>query len=222
MKHAGVIKRWIPLLVAVLFLAGCGGGASQPSAPSSGGNVGSSAPASPGAPGSGAGSQADSGTRPALPFTVSSTGIVDGVIDDAYGARGSQFANGVPTLSLPLSFENAPEGTVCYALVMNDPDAEAVAGYVWVHWLAANITTAGLEENASVQRPGSMVQGQNSWGLAGYGGPTPPSGVHTYIIEVYALDTELELEAGFTEEALRAAMEGHVLAGATLAGSYSG
>ena len=43
---------------------------------------------------------------------VTSTGIIDGVIQDQYGGRGTQFnENGVPTFSLPLKIEEAPERT---------------------------------------------------------------------------------------------------------------
>ena len=49
---------------------------------------------------------------------VTSTGIIDGVIQDQYGGRGTQFnENGVPTFSLPLKIEEAPEGTVSFAVV---------------------------------------------------------------------------------------------------------
>ena len=43
---------------------------------------------------------------------VTSTGIVNGIIEDKYGKHGSQFnENGMPTYSLPLKIEDAPEGT---------------------------------------------------------------------------------------------------------------
>lgn len=52
---------------------------------------------------------------------VTSTGIVNGIIEDKYGKRGSQFnENGMSTYSLPLKIEDAPEGTKSFALVLED------------------------------------------------------------------------------------------------------
>ena len=59
-------------------------------------------------------------------------------------------------------------------------------------------------------------------GRTGYIGPMPPegSGVHHYHFKVYALDTELEAEAGLTKDRLLEAMEGHILADGELIGTY--
>ena len=67
---------------------------------------------------------------------VTSTGIIDGVIQDQYGGWGTQFnENGVPTFSLPLKIEEAPEGTVSFAVVLEDKDAYPVTGgFAWSHW----------------------------------------------------------------------------------------
>jgi len=59
----------------------------------------------------------------------------------------------------------------------------------------------------------------------GYDGPCPPwndSILHHYEFTLYALDrAELELEGAVNVAALRAAMKDHVLAQATLMGTYS-
>ena len=142
-------------------------------------------------------------------MTVTSSGIVNGVIEDKYGKRGTEFnENGIPTYSLPLKIENAPEGTVSYALLLEDKDAFPVSGgFSWVHWTAANITKTELKENES-QTAKDFVQGVNSWmSIQGgeqskelssfYGGMAPPDAEHTYELHVYALDTMLNLENGF-------------------------
>ena len=60
---------------------------------------------------------------------VTSHGIVDGVIEDKYGKRGSQHnTHGMPTYSLPLKIENAPSGTVSFAIFLEDKDAFPVSG----------------------------------------------------------------------------------------------
>ena len=49
---------------------------------------------------------------------ITSTGIIDGIIQDQYGGRGTLFnENGVPTYSLPFKIEDTPEGTVSFAIV---------------------------------------------------------------------------------------------------------
>ena len=59
----------------------------------------------------------------------------------------------------------------------------------------------------------------------GYDGPAPPWNdevVHHYHFEVYALDVHrLDVEDDFRIEHVRAAMEGHVLAKASLTGTYT-
>ena len=41
---------------------------------------------------------------------VTSEGIVDGYFLDKYGGKGSSFINGMPSLSIPFSIEDAPAG----------------------------------------------------------------------------------------------------------------
>ena len=97
-------------------------------------------------------------------MNVTSTGIINGLIQDQYGKRGTQFnENGIPTFSLPLRIENEPKNTVSFALVLEDKDAYPVTGgFVWIHWLAANITRSELKDNES-QTAEDFIQGCNSW-----------------------------------------------------------
>ena len=164
---------------------------------------------------------------------VTSTGIVNGVIQDKFGGHGTQFnENGVPTYSLPLKIENAPEGTCSYALVLEDKDAYPVTGgFVWIHWLAANITRHEIKENES-QTAKDFVQGCNSWtSIQGnnqskelssfYGGMTPPDRAHVYELHVFALDKLLNLTSGFYLNELHREMDGHILETYTLKGIYN-
>lgn len=151
---------------------------------------------------------------------VTSAGVKSGVLKDTYGMRGKQQSDGIPTRSLPISIQNAPEKIVSYAVIMLDPDSKPLCGYEWVHWLAANITIAEIEENASVDKANDMVQGKNDFGTTGYGGPTPPDKPHTYIITIFALDKKLDLKNGFSEDELLKAMNGHILAEAGFNAEY--
>ena len=156
-----------------------------------------------------------------IEMLLTSAGIVDGVIDDQYGARSSQQDNEMPTRSLPLTIENAPEGTVCYALRMLDPDSAPLCGFEWVHWTALNIELAEIPENASIDLASSMIQGKSDFGVTGYGGPTPPDKPHTYVITVYALDATIEAENGFEKGEFEELIAGHILAEAQITGIYS-
>lgn len=163
---------------------------------------------------------------------VTSTGIKDGIIGEQYGGKGKQFnKNGIPTFSLPFKVENAPQNTVSYAVVLEDKDAYPVTkGFVWIHWLAANITRTELFDNES-QTATDFIQGVNSWtSIQGgeqseelscfYGGMTPPDKPHTYELHVYALDKMLNVKRGFPLNELYCEMEGHVIEECTLKGVY--
>jgi hypothetical protein len=125
-------------------------------------------------------------------------------------------------VSPPLEWGAAPEGTVSYALICEDPDAPAGN---WVHWVVYGIPAGrtSLPEGAGDRESfeDGTLQGENSWDRTGYGGPCPPSGTHRYFFRLYALDNRPRLEAGADAAALREAMEGHILAEAELMGRYS-
>ncbi|MTK70838.1 YbhB/YbcL family Raf kinase inhibitor-like protein [Turicibacter sanguinis] len=163
---------------------------------------------------------------------VTSTGIIDGIIADEYGAKGTQFnENEMPLYSLPLKIEDAPQGTKSFAIVMEDKDAVPVCGFSWIHWLVANLTRDELLAGES-QTATDFIQGVNSWiSIQGdnqsieassyYGGMAPPNAPHLYETHVYALDTLLDLKPGFYMNELYRAMDGHILDCCTLKGEYS-
>ncbi len=118
-------------------------------------------------------------------------------------------------LSPPLALEGIPSDAASLVLVMDDPDAP---GGTWDHWVAFDIpVTRAIPEAVGALGTG----GENSWGRTDYGGPCPPSGRHRYFFTVYALDTTLDLTEGSDKAAVLEAMEGNVLAQATLMGRYS-
>ncbi|HAT4334545.1 TPA: YbhB/YbcL family Raf kinase inhibitor-like protein [Clostridium perfringens] len=163
---------------------------------------------------------------------VTSTGIVNGVIDKKFGKNGTHFnKNGIPTYSLPFKIENAPCNTKSFALVLEDKDAFPISGgFSWIHWTCANITRNELFENES-QTATDFVQGLNSWiSIQGgqqskelssfYGGMAPPDKPHTYELHFFALDTLLDLKSGFNMNELYSKMNGHILEEYTLKGLY--
>lgn len=135
----------------------------------------------------------------------------NGSIPPLYTAEGQD-------ISVPLVWKNTPSNTVSFALICEDPDAP---GGTWIHWILYNIPPSlnSIDDGGSTLTP-EVLFGANSWGKLAYGGPNPPRGVHHYHFTLYALDTLLPLKAGATKDQLMKAMEGHILAQATLIGLY--
>jgi len=124
-------------------------------------------------------------------------------------------------VSPPLSWSNPPEGTVGFALIMDDPDAPLGT---WVHWIVYRIptTAVGIGEGASKAKklPVGSVEGFTDFQSTPYGGPCPPSGTHRYFFKLYALDTMLTTAPGATKKQLLDAMKGHILEQAELVGKF--
>ena len=119
---------------------------------------------------------------------------------------GYKFENEEPNIS----FNRPPSSTTTFALIMDDPDAMGAVGKVWLHWLQYHNLTES-----------SPVEGKTDFGEIGYGGPAPPDKRHTYIFKAYALDTELELNEGYSKQELEDAMKDHILAEAKLTGTFA-
>ena len=118
---------------------------------------------------------------------------------------GYKHGNKKPELDF-MGMENEP---FPWAMIMDDPDAMAAVGKVWVHWL----------EYGNIDD--SVTEGKNDFGEIGYGGPAPPDGRHTYIFKLYELDTDLDLKEGYSKQELEDAMKGHIMAEAKLTGTYA-
>lgn len=92
----------------------------------------------------------------------------------------------------------------------------------WVHWVLYNIppTTTSLAEGVS-SLPSGTLEANNDWKVTGYGGPSPPIGVHRYFFKLYALDSILpNLGASANKASLLQAMQGHVIGETELIGTY--
>ncbi|HET8524649.1 MAG TPA: YbhB/YbcL family Raf kinase inhibitor-like protein [Thermomicrobiales bacterium] len=126
-------------------------------------------------------------------------------------------------ISPPLSWSDAPGGAQGYALIVEDPDAPHGT---FDHWIVYNMpgTETGLREAmpSSDRLENGALQGRNSFGNIGYGGPCPPGGTHRYFFRLFALDAAiLDIPTEATKERLIEAMRPHVLAEAQLMGRYT-
>jgi Raf kinase inhibitor-like YbhB/YbcL family protein len=122
-------------------------------------------------------------------------------------------------VSPALSWTGAPDGTVEFALICDDPDAPTAEP--WVHWVAYHIP--GNVSSLSEGDAGGATEGENDFGNREYNGPMPPRGhgTHHYHFKLYALDQPLSItEPGATKADVLNAMEGHILEQAELIGTY--
>jgi Raf kinase inhibitor-like YbhB/YbcL family protein len=130
---------------------------------------------------------------------------------------------GGQNVSVPLSWSGAPAGAQSFALSMVDPHPVANN---WVHWLVIGLpkNSTSIPEGASGRKmPQGSQELKNSFGETGYGGPQPPrgSGDHPYAFTLYALSaSQVEIGKGAGLAAFKQAMEGKILATASLTGYF--
>ncbi|OGI17996.1 MAG: hypothetical protein A2287_00840 [Candidatus Melainabacteria bacterium RIFOXYA12_FULL_32_12] len=125
-------------------------------------------------------------------------------------------------ISPPLKIEKVPQDAKSLALIVDDPDAPHET---FVHWVLYNIPANKTELSESLpnipQLTDRSLQGKNSFGKTGYGGPCPPSGTHRYFFKLYALDTNLDLDPkATTKREIENTMMGHIISEAELVGLY--
>ena len=138
-------------------------------------------------------------------FSITSSNFDDG--EEIPKKFGYKFENKEPKLD----FKNVPKGTMSIGLIMDDPDAMAAVGKIWVHWL----------QYFDYPSQNLILEGKTDFGEIGYGGPAPPNGRHTYIFKGYALDVKLDLKEGYSKQDLEDAMKGHIIAKTKLTGTFA-
>ena len=124
-------------------------------------------------------------------------------------------------VSPSLSWRKIPSNTRELVLICDDPDAPMGT---WVHWVVYGISpeTTGLPENiARKDTTAGLMQGKNSFGNIGYGGPCPPKGKpHRYFFKLYAVDKVTDSKPGASKADIMKIIEGHILAQGELMGTY--
>ncbi len=151
------------------------------------------------------------------PLLVKSEAFAEGA------AIPQQFTCSGANHSPAIAWSGAPASTRSFAIITDDPDAPRGT---FVHWVAfdipANVTALPEDVPRTETIAGGGTQGDNGAERIGYFGPCPPPGkVHHYHFRVFALDAMLELKPGADADALRSAMNGHVVASGELIGTYS-
>jgi Raf kinase inhibitor-like YbhB/YbcL family protein len=126
-----------------------------------------------------------------------------------------------------LQWTNVPANTASFALIMHDPDVAVQKKTDDVlHWLAFNIPGSARELAEGVppdaKLPDGTIQGKNQGGVVGYRGPGAPAAGphHHYTVEIFALDTTLDLGPDATRADVLKAMDGHIVGKGVLMGRF--
>jgi Raf kinase inhibitor-like YbhB/YbcL family protein len=144
-------------------------------------------------------------------FELSSPSFADG------GAIPVKHTCDGENLSPELAWQDAPQGTVSFALIIDDPDARG-----FVHWVAFDIRGGSSGSLAEGLRPADAPsQGRNDMGHKGYTGPCPPSGTHRYRFTLWALSGRLNLNGTPSAAEVRTAANNLILGQTTLTATYT-
>lgn len=145
-------------------------------------------------------------------FSLNSPGFQDqNPIPKQYTCEGAD-------LSPELRWQEAPEGTKSFSLIVTDPIAP---NGMFIHWIMYNIPATVSSLPPSLGKDlfldQGILQGMNDFKEIGYRGPCPQDlQKHSYVFTLYALDTILSLPPGRSYQELQNEMRGHVLAEAHL------
>jgi Raf kinase inhibitor-like YbhB/YbcL family protein len=119
-------------------------------------------------------------------------------------------------VSPPLAWTGVPDDAAELALIVNDPDAGTDGFVHWVMW-------GFPAEDAAIAAgkvPRVSVQGSHGANGEGYTGPCPPSGVHHYEFELFAVSESPQVVPGADAQALRDAVADITVATTELVGTY--
>lgn len=173
--------------------------------------------------------KASSMTAPLL--TLTSSSFENGAkIPSSYTCAGENIS---PALKWTMSDDYNVKS---YVLIVDDPDAQRVAGKTFVHWIALlSESTTQLPEGISGKIGSSLrsidayaIEIPNHYNKRSYNGPCPPhgSGVHTYRFTLFATKELLKnmngsfFNAPFTAEEFEHTMGNAIVATARITGTY--
>ena len=167
---------------------------------------------------------------PAAPaLTLSAAGFPDGSdipVKFTQAAPGAAPGEGT---SPALSWTNVPAGTQSFVVNMRDLDvARNKTTEDQAHWVVWSIPAAATGLPEGVPRGSQLASGAYQISVTGpvYRGPGAPATgpKHHYMIELYALDTRLDVQPGTdafeTRGRVMQAMQGHVLGKAVYGGLF--
>ncbi|MEW6222315.1 MAG: YbhB/YbcL family Raf kinase inhibitor-like protein [Candidatus Hadarchaeota archaeon] len=160
------------------------------------------------------------GSPSSTPSASSSMKITSSAFSEGGTIPEKYTADGI-NVSPPLGISGVDPAATGLALIVEDLDAGN-----FTHWIIWNIppNTENIPDDiqsSDIVTSSGAVEGVNDFGNLSYGGPDPPAGpAHRYRFKLFALNSVLSLESGATKAQLEQAVSGHVIAEATLTGTY--
>jgi Raf kinase inhibitor-like YbhB/YbcL family protein len=156
------------------------------------------------------------GAAPAVAFEITSGEIKDG---GAFASEQVHRDCGGKNVAPSLAWKDPPAGTKSWALTMIDLDAQPT----FAHWLVIDIPlhVTQLKKGQALKIP--ILQLNNDFGRAGYGGPCPPrmKGKHRYQFTIWALNTDAPSISPYARRAEALEELNKIAVGkATLTGTY--
>jgi Raf kinase inhibitor-like YbhB/YbcL family protein len=153
------------------------------------------------------------------PLTIASSAFQDGA------TLPKDFTCDGAGTSPPLRIAGVPAEAAEVALVVGDPDAPLPQApqQNFTHWAVWHLApVAGVVTFDAGKPPAGAREGQSSGGGNGWTPPCPPqySTAHRYVFTAYAMRAPLDVPAGATRAQLDAAMQGKVLAQASMQATY--
>jgi len=110
-----------------------------------------------------------------------------------------------------------PDGTQAFAITMIDRSANN-----YIHWVLFDIPGDAKGIARGQESSVGGIEGATANAEPGYFGPCPPGPNHRYEFTLYALDAALGLERGARFADVKAAIDEHALAQASIVGMRSG
>jgi Raf kinase inhibitor-like YbhB/YbcL family protein len=128
------------------------------------------------------------------------------------------YAEGGKTITPALRWQNVPEGTRSFVLMLTGPENQRRRGHTvaffWGRWnIPASTTQLAEGQPRGAELPDGSRQLESDDGILGYDPPCAPPGagpIH-YQFKLYALDQMLTLPAGASRDAVLQAMDGHIV-----------
>lgn len=143
-------------------------------------------------------------------MTISSSAFENnGSIPQEYSCEGE---GGNP----PLEIHNVPPDAKALALIVDDPDAPVG---LFTHWVLYNIPPNTTKIDRNSVPPGASF-GKNSIGELRWIAPCPPSGMHHYQFQIYALSQPLGIAQGSDRDMVEKAIAQYEVDSAKLVGTY--
>ena len=118
-------------------------------------------------------------------LTITSDSIVNGEIKQELACN----EMGGKRQSPHLKISGVAPDVKFLTIIVDDPDAVAVAGKTWVHWNVFNVPASTVEVQQGKAPEGEV---KSSTGNSGYEGMCPPNGVHTYNFAVFGMKEKID------------------------------